>query len=670
MKKFALAVLLILLTNLYLFSQNPFTHYRQAYKYYEQERYEEAIGEMNQFMKLSPGNVEGFYLRGFLKYELYGMDSAHTDLRKAAINGHHMSADLLSNYKKFGFLMPTTYRNTIFLSKKVSASNPKSRKFSPADHLRGAMNPQRECYDVTFYDLQVKMDTSSKIEGVNKIYFKALKPSKVIQVDLFKNMKIHNALLDNSKVKYKRKYNAILISFPDSLVPGKSYQLTIEYSGSPQEAIQPPWEGGFVRKKDRDGNHWRGVACERLGASLWWPNKDHLSDEPDSMKISLIVPNIYTGISNGNLIKEEDLSGDLKKNTWLVKNPINNYNVTYYMGNFVNFKDTLFRKESKLDLDYYVLSYNLAKAKKHFKQVQEVLAFYEEAFGEYPFPEDGFGMVESPFAGMEHQGAIAYGSEYGSKDTNRYHNKKYDYIIVHEAAHEWWGNSVSVGDMADAWIHEGFATYAELIFLERIYGYEEYMLELVKRRKQIHNLFSIVGRRNVNDNTFATGDIYYKGANLLDNFRCTLDNDTLFFKIIKSFALENKKKIVDTDTWIEHVNKSTGKDWKIFFSPFLYKAELPVLEYKVNQTGSTATLEYRWADVEPGFEMPFGVVLNREKGERLLGSTTWQKKEFENVTQLDVPQGWHPYYKFLPRNTFTYFTGKKIVWKESSSQEY
>ncbi|HEX3008916.1 MAG TPA: M1 family metallopeptidase, partial [Bacteroidales bacterium] len=438
----------------------------------------------------------------------------------------------------------------------------------------------------------------------------------------------------------------------ESLPAGSNQVVTVNYSGKPQRAVNPPWFGGFVWQKDKKGNRWDGVACEHLGASSWWPCKDHMSDEPDSMKMTYLVPEGYSLIANGTLIDKHKADKDFTSFTWLVKNPINNYNATFYMGKFMNFSDSITNSEGTYPLDFYVLPYNLEKAKETFKQTKEVMLVYESLFGNYPFPEDGFGMVESPYEGMEHQGAIAYGNEYDKKN-NTYIHKEYDYIIVHESAHEWWGNSVSAGDMADMWIQEGFATYAELLFMERRFGYNDYLKELAEKMVQIFNFWPLVQNRGVNENTFASNDVYNKGAMILNNLRCIINDDSLFFRIIKDFAVKNREKVVTSDDFVRLVNEYTTKDFTPFFDKFLKESSLPVLSYSFVKSNSNIELKFKWTEVKDGFEMPFCIRAGN-KSFRLNATTKEQKVVLTNVPTFRFYNMWSGTEE-VEKNAFTYF---------------
>ena len=485
-------------------------------------------------------------------------------------------------------------------------------RYTRKDSLRGALRPERTCFDVTFYNLNIKIDPKLKsISGSVDINFKVVFATKRIQIDLFDNYAIHHITSNQKELNYKREFNAIFIDFPDTLTPGSNQTVSVEYSGIPRKAPMPPWDGGFVWKKDKYKNWWCGVACEHLGASSWWPDKDHPSDEPDSALLTFTGPKGYDIISNGRLRSVKNFENNLTSYTWFVANPINNYDITFYLGKFAHFSDTITNDKGKYPLDYYVLPYNLAKAKKTFEQTKDVLKFYEQAFGDYPFMNDKFSLVEAPFEGMEHQGAIAYGNNY-NKNSQVYLDKKDDEIILHETAHEWWGNSVTAADMADIWLQEGFATYSELLFLEHKYGYDEYLKQLANKETYIINFWPVVQNYNVNEDDFASNDCYTKGAAILNNLRSSMDNDSMFFKLLKDFAVKNEKKIVTTNDFILMVNNFTGKNYTPFFKKFLYDKNLPVLLYNYKKEGKDIVITFQWDEVDPGFEMPFCIYSNNK----------------------------------------------------------
>ena len=353
--------------------------------------------------------------------------------------------------------------------------------FNRSDSLRGNLSSFRSCYDVSYYDLNLVIDDKNKkiINSFNIIYLTAIDSFKSLQIDLFSNLNITSIEFDNEFLFFKRDHNAVFIDFPRVILKGEMLSFTVYYNGKPREAINPPWDGGFSWDKDSNNQSWIGVSCQGLGASSWWPCKDHQSDEPDSMKITCSVRKPLQVISNGNLINDtvvynEDLNSLATKSSWLVSYPINTYNVTLCIGDYMHFNDIYINRKDTLALDYYVLSYNKDKAIQHFKQVKPMLSCFENFFGPYPFWNDGYALIETPYLGMEHQSAIAYGNNFlpGYNGNTKFTaGFDFDYIIIHETGHEWWRNSITTNDIADMWIHEGFCTYSEVLYVECLYGY-------------------------------------------------------------------------------------------------------------------------------------------------------------------------------------------------------
>jgi len=494
--------------------------------------------------------------------------------------------------------------------------------YTEADTLRGNLSRCRTGYDVHFYDLSLRLLPMKKsITGHNTISFEIKQPFRQMQLDLFDNLTIDSITSAGKILAYSRKYNAVFVDLGDTLQPTMSDNLTVYYHGRPGKAVDPPWQGGFVWKRDYAFNRFVSVACEHLGASSWWPVKDHLSDKPDSMRISMAVPEKYKVISNGNLMSEEPAPGHYTRYTWMEHYPMPSYDATFYCGNYQDVHDTLVYENDTLQLDYYVLPKHKEIASNLFRQSKEVLRAYTQLFGPYPFPRDGFALVESPYEGMEHQGAIAYGDEFKHRRQDFLINE-YDYIIVHETAHEWWGNAVSFADMADAWISESFATYSELLFMEYEYGYDQYQKEVLSRIGYILNLWPMVGNKGINENSFAGGDIYYKGAIMLHNLRCIMNDDQRFMQLIRDFYQRYKYRSITTTDFTNMANEYAGTDLSPFFNKFLYESKPPILHYNIYKDGDDYILLYKWEEVEEGFTMPFSVMDEHNKPYRLVGTTS------------------------------------------------
>ena len=619
-------ILLLFLQFPLLRAQDEEDIYNKILVQYNLQDYIGCIETCDQMLKLYPKNYDPYKIKTLSLLILGDLRGAQREAAIAESNGVHFKGNalkaLLDEDFKRRFLLKFFYKKT-----KVYPELGYRPRYTLKDSLRGALRPERTCFNVTYYNLKLKIDPKAKeISGSNDITFKVVQATKRIQIDLFSIYTISSITWQNKPLTYNRNFDAIFVDFPENLPVGSTQTVSIAYSGKPQKAANPPWDGGFVWKKDKKGNYWDGVACEHLGASSWWPNKDHPSDEADSTLLTFIVPNGYDVISNGRPRSKSTVDKDFVSQSWFVSNPINNYDVTFYLGKFFHFSDTITNKLGQYPLDYYALPNDSGVARKTFAQAKEVLEYYDQAFGEFPFMKDKFSLVESPYEGMENQGAIAYGSDFIKKDMGQlYLNKKWDYIIVHESAHEWWGNSVTASDMADIWIQEGFATYAEMMFIEHTYGHAEYMKEIKGKMGQIFNMWPLVQNHDVNEDAFASNDCYTKGAVTLHNLRCTMENDSLFFKMIKDFAVKYEKQIVTTKDFISWVNLCTGKNYEPFFKKFLYDKNLPVLKYTYTRDGNNILLKYQWDEVDKGFVMPFCISTTGDKNYKIIASTNPQE---------------------------------------------
>lgn len=480
--------------------------------------------------------------------------------------------------------------------------------FSRADTLRGSLRPERSSFDVTFYGLDLAVDPERKhLAGHVDIAYRITAPTRRIQLDLYRNMVIERiAAADGTALRYQRDGDAFFVDFPELQPTGRQGQLRVYYHGQPVEANNPPWDGGFVWTRDERGRPWIGVACEGDGASLWWPNKDHLSDEPDSARISVSVPEGLICVANGNLVGESR-EGGRHRFEWAVSYPINNYNITLNIGHYAHFSDKYYARDgSVLPLDYYVLDYELRRAREHFKQTQQVLAAYEHYLDKYPFWNDGFALVETPYLGMEHQSAIAYGNRYlrGYLGGMIPEGMDWDYIIVHETGHEYFGNSISVSDLAEMWIHESFTTYLESLFVEYIYGYDEAVDYLLSQRPYVNNREPILGPLGVNWDEWESSDHYFKGAWVLHTLRHALADDERWFGLLKSFYREHARQQVSTADVISYFNRESGRDWTAFFEQYLAYPTLPVLRYRLQPGPKGLQVSYRWRADVAGFAMP------------------------------------------------------------------
>lgn len=483
------------------------------------------------------------------------------------------------------------------------------KEHTRADTLRGSLRPERTDFDVLKYELTLKVEPEKKyISGHNEISFKVLDELPVMQIDLFANMDVDSILYEGKKLEYKREFNAVFISFDEPLEKNTQEKISFYYSGNPIVAEQAPWDGGFVFTEDKDGNPWIATAVQGIGASLWYPNKDHQSDEPDNgVELHIAVPNGLMNVSNGRLIGEKDLGNGFTQWSWKTVNPINNYDVALNIGNYVHFSD----QYKNLDLNYYVLPYNLEKAKEQFKQVKPMMDCFYKHFGPYPFVEDSYKLVETPYLGMEHQSAVAYGNHYvngylGNDLSGTGIGLKFDFIIIHESAHEWFGNSITAADIADMWIHEGFTTYAEAVYVECQWGKEAALDYLFGLRKIIMNNSPIIGDYGVNDE--GSGDMYSKGANMLNTIRSVVNNDEKWLEILKKFSLEFRHEITNTEEVIAFFEKESGMKLEPIFHQYLRHADIPVLEMKTED----GKLWSRWVVDVPKFNMPVDLLVGND----------------------------------------------------------
>lgn len=503
------------------------------------------------------------------------------------------------------------------------------------DSLQGGLRPERNCYDVLRYDLNIKINIEEEsIVGYNDITFKVVENTNKIQVDLFENMKVDSIVFNTKKLNYKREFNAVFIDFPNELKKGRDEKITFYYSGNPKIAKNAPWDGGFVFNKDKQGNPWVAVACQGTGASLWYPVKDSQSDEPDNgATIKVAVPNGLMNVSNGRFIGSQDLKNGYTRWDWEVKNPINTYDITVNIADYAHIHDTL----DDLDLDYYVLKENEAKAKTHFEEAKLMLNCFQRKFGTYPFKEDGYKLVETPYLGMEHQSAVAYGNKYrkgylGSDLSGTGIGLLFDYITIHESGHEWFGNSITSRDIADMWIHEGFTMYSEVVYVECQYGAEKAQKYMNGMKRNVSNDEPIIGPFGVNKE--GSGDMYYKGALLLNTIRSVLNNENLWWKIILNYSNTFKHKIIDTETVVAFFNKESKMNLTPIFNQYLRYATIPDLFIRIKNN----KLEYKWNASEPNFNMPYDIKING-KEIRIYPTKDWStsKIKVSPLDEIEVP---------------------------------
>jgi len=470
------------------------------------------------------------------------------------------------------------------------------------DALRGEYGRYRANNDLVHYDLDVRVDPGKKwISGKNTVRFKMLKDDGRIQLDLYYNLTIERITHDQADLKYTRDLNTVLIDFPQPLKSGRTYSIDFHYSGSPLELGR---FDALAFKIDPSGVHWINTANEGVGSAVWWPSKDSWRDEPEGMDIRVSIPNDLVNVSNGRFIEKTDLGDGYTKWHYRVHYPINSYNVSLNIGRYVHFGE----KMADLTLDYYVLHGSLEKAKQQFTQSKPMLEAFEKYFGEYPFKKDGFKLIEVPYSGMEHQSAVTYGNRFANGYLERDWtgvgiSLKFDFIIIHESAHEWFGNAVSAADQADMWIHEGWATYLECLYVEHMFGYDDYLKYTNAYKSKIANKEPIITPRGIARDP--NQDMYFKGALFIHTLRSIVNDDPKWFKLQRDLYAEFKYKNTFTEEIVAFVNKQLGRDLTAVFDQYLRRTDLPVLELTFND--QEKAVYYRWNAAERGFAMPIRV---------------------------------------------------------------
>ena len=497
------------------------------------------------------------------------------------------------------------------------------------------MNENRSSYRVSFYDINIDFDIKNKaLEGFVKIKAESVKDLNTLQIDLAENLNVKKITYENQELSFYREFDAVLIDFKSTITKGEIFEFTVFYHGIPQSADNPPWAGGFTWSKDKDNRDWVAVSCEGEGARIWWPNKDHITAEGDSVRMVYTVPSNLVAVGNGKLKSVKNL-GNKTSYEWFVSNPINNYNVSVQIGNYVAIQDTFLKGDQTHFMNHYVLDYNKELASNFFPQSKEVIRFYEKYFGDYQWYEDGYKLVEVPYLGMEHQSAVTYGN--GFSMYNGVRSKSWpmygviDPLIIHETGHEWFGNSVTALDPTHIWIHEGLQVYSEAIFFEdKFDSYEVGVHYLNTLKNRIANEIPIVGREN--ENHWALhGDTYMKGAWVMHTLRSVINNDKIWFEILKEFMTENAKGFADTNDFFKKVNDKTGVDYWYFAQQYFYSPNQPILEYY--QTDKK--FHYRWNNVNENFGMPIDFLVNG-KPKRFNPSTDFKSFDISKHSQVEV----------------------------------
>lgn len=513
-----------------------------------------------------------------------------------------------------------------------------AQQFTEQDSLRGSITPERAWWDLNYYHLDIEVKPDEKfISGTNLIRYKVLEGQQLLQVDLQPPLNIEKVTQDGKSLKVTSNGNAHFITLRKKQLKGDYNEIVVHYSGHPKEAARAPWDGGFSWKKDNNGKHFVATSCQGLGASVWWPNKDHMYDEVDSMALSVKVPKGLMNVSNGRLRKVDEETNTYH---WFVANPINNYGVNVNIGDYVHFGEKYKGERGLLDMDYYVLRDNLEKAKKQFKQAPMTMKAFEHWFGPYPFYEDSFKLVEVPYLGMEHQSSVTYGNHYqngylGRDLSGTGWGLQFDFIIIHESGHEWFANNITDIDIADMWVHEGFTSYSENLYLDYHYGTkasEEYVIGL---RKNIQNDKPVIGPYNVNQE--GSSDMYYKGSNMLHNIRQLVDDDEKWRQVLRGLNKDFYHQTVSSAQVEQYLIDKTGKDLRSLFDQYLRTAKIPILEYKI----AGDTLSHRYTNVVADFNMPIRIFVERN-AHWIDPSTQWQTKALDgDLSKLDIDKNFY-----------------------------
>lgn len=513
----------------------------------------------------------------------------------------------------------------------------KQRVFTHQDTLRGAVTPERAWWDLTHYDLRMRINPAdSTIKGMNVVQYKVLEPKQVLQIDLQAPLRVEQVVQNGKKLPFKQDGNAYFIQLQEKQVPGTLKKLEVHYSGKPKVSENPPWSGGLTWKKDANGNPFVATSCQGLGASVWWPCKDHMYDEPDSMLISVTVPEKLMDVSNGRLRKVDVNKDGTRTFHWAVTNPINNYGVNANIGDYVHFSEVFQGEKGQLDCNYYVLRDNLEKAKKQFQDAPRMLKAFEHWFGPYPFYEDGYKLVEVPYLGMEHQSSVTYGNRFGNGYLGRDLSGtgwglKFDYIIIHESGHEWFANNITYKDIADMWVHESFTTYSECIFVEYYHGKQAGAEYVIGQRKNIRNDIPIIGQYDVNSS--GSGDMYFKGANMLHTLRQVVKDDEKWRQLLRGLNQDFYHQTVTTAQIERYISQKAGRDLTPFFNQYLRDVRVPALEYKL----SGDKLSYRWANCVDGFNLPVKVTVQGQEQWLEPIASTWQETKLKaKATDITV----------------------------------
>ncbi len=505
--------------------------------------------------------------------------------------------------------------------------------YTHQDSLRGSITKERAWWDLQQYSLFFDVNPSNKsISGSNLIRYKVIAAHQLLQLDLQAPMTILSVTQDGIPLVVKDEGNAHFVKLIKTQVVGAQEELVVMFSGKPQVAKNPPWDGGFTWKKDENNNPFIATSCQEIGASLWWPCKDHMYDEPDlGMLISVTVPKGLVAVSNGRLKEENQNNANSSTYVWEVKNPINNYGVNINIGNYVHFSEVYAGEKGPLDMDYWVLKENLEKAKIQFKDAKRMMEAFEHWFGPYPFYEDSYKLVEVPYLGMEHQSSVTYGNKFnngylGSDLSGTGWGKKFDYIIIHESGHEWFANNITAKDNADLYIHESFTTYSEALFVEYFYGKTagfEYVRGL---RSGIANNSPLIGNYDVNDPN--NSDIYSKGSNVMHTLRQLVGDDDKWREILRGLNKQFYHQTVSSQDIESYIASSSGLTLDAFFDQYLRDARMPIFQYKI-EGGNQKKLSFRWSECIDNFDMRLKIKYN-DKVIYVYPTTKWSSITLDN----------------------------------------
>lgn len=517
-----------------------------------------------------------------------------------------------------------------------------SKQYTKGDTLRGSIGKERSWWDVKHYTISVEPDFANKtIIGKVAILFNSIAPGNRMQIDLQEPLELNNASIGNQQLAYAREGNVYFLDIPFVFPKDSTATLVLSYSGKVKTAVRPPWDGGWIFAKDKQGRPWMTVACQGLGASVWYPCKDHQSDEPEQgALLNITVPDTLIAIGNGRMLEKFSAQKGSMTYRWKITHPINNYNIVPYIGKYVSFGETYAGEGGKLDCTYWVLDYNLEKAKKQFTQVQPMLQAFEHWFGPYPFYQDGFKLVEAPHLGMEHQSAIAYGNGYqngyrGRDLSSTGWGLNWDYILVHESGHEWFGNNITTKDIADMWVHEGFTNYAEVVYTDYHYGKQAGNAYLQGLRALIENESPVIGRYGVNEE--GSGDMYYKGANLIHYIRQLIHDDEKFRTVLRNMNSVFFHKTTSTAEIEQFWINQTQIDLKPLFDQYLRDTRIPTLQLRLRKN----KLQYRWSDCLPGFNMPVGLIINGTPT-MVQPSIQWkEKKQDTTIESIETDKNYY-----------------------------